>query len=83
MVLEFEVIRACNDADTLIAKKTLEMLFHGDVALKAEDTDIACLLVHNFNSKNHDDIYLTTKTGRYSIREITSHIDHKKRRFFF
>ena len=63
MVLEFEVIRACTDADTLIAKKTLAMLFHGDVELKPEDTDIVCLLVHNFNSKNHNDIYLTTKKG--------------------
>ena len=35
-----EVIRACNDADTLIVKKTLEMSFYGDVELMAEDTDI-------------------------------------------
>ena len=74
-----EVIRACNDADTLIAKKTLEMSFHGDVELKAEDTDIVCLLVHHFNSDHHNDIYLTTKKGTYSIKEISSHLDHKEK----
>ena len=56
--------------------------FHGDVKLKAEDTDIVCLLVHHFNSEHHNKIYLTSKKGTYSIREITSHLDHKKRRYF-
>ena len=73
------MIRACNDADTLIANKTLEMSFHGDVKLKAEDTDIVCLLVNHFDSEHHNDIYLTTKKGTYSVREITSHLDHKEK----
>ena len=55
------------------------MSFHGDVELKAEDTDIVCLLVHHFNSEHHNDIYLTTKKGTYSIKEISSHLDHKEK----
>ena len=55
------------------------MSFHGDVELKAEDTDIVCLLVHHFNSEHHNDIYLTTKKGPYSIRVITRQLDHKEK----
>ena len=57
----------------------MEISFHGDVELKAEDTDIVCLLVHHFNSEHHYDIYLTTKKGPYCIREITRHLDHKEK----
>ena len=45
-------------ADTLIAKKTFEILFHGDIELKAEDTDRVCLLVNSLNSENHNYIFV-------------------------
>ena len=73
------VFRATDDADTMIVSKALNQSLVGDVEVKAEDTDILCLLVHHFNPEYHNNIILTTKWGIFSISEIVRQLDPKER----
>ena len=47
-----EVNVATDDADTMVASKALNLSLNEDFDVKAEDTDILCLLIHHF-SANH------------------------------
>ena len=47
-----EVHVASDNADTMVASKALNLSLNEDVEVKAEDTDILCLLIHHF-SENH------------------------------
>ena len=75
------VDQAVDDADTHIVSRTLNLALNNDVELKAEDTDILCLLIHHFNAEHQNDIIFTTKTGSFSIRGIVNSLD-KKEMFF-
>ena len=43
---------ASDNADTMVASKALNLSLNKDVEVKAEDTDILCLLIHHFR-ENH------------------------------
>ena len=80
-MLIFGVDQAVDDADTHIVSRTLNLALNNDVELKAEDTDILCLLIHHFNAEHQNNIIFTTKTGSFSIRGIVNSLD-KKEMFF-
>ena len=69
-----EVHVATDDADTMVANKTLNLSLNEDVEVKAEDTDILCLLVHHF-TENHNEIVMTTRNGSHSISKIVNALD--------
>ena len=48
--------------------------FTEDVEVKAEDTDILCLLIHHF-TENHNEIVMTTRNGSHSISKIVNALD--------
>ena len=50
------VIKANDDADTLIAREALNLALVNKIEVRAEDTDVLCLLVHHFNPEHHKDI---------------------------
>ena len=47
-----EVHVASDNADTMVASKALNLSLNKDVEVKAEYTDILCLLIHHF-CENH------------------------------
>ena len=47
-----EIHEASDNADTMVAIKALNLSLNEDVEVKAEDTDILCILIHHF-SENH------------------------------
>ena len=57
-------------ADTMIVTTALNIAFQKDVEIKAEDTDILCLLVHHYRADHHHEMYLTTGKGTYPIKGI-------------
>ena len=69
-----EVHVATDDADTMVASKALNLSFNEDVEVKAEDTDILCLLIHHF-TENHNGIVMTTRNGSHSISKIVNALD--------
>ena len=69
-----EVHLATDDADTMVASKALNLSFTEDVEVKAEDTDILCLLIHHF-TENHNEIVMTTRNGSHSISKIVNALD--------
>ena len=69
-----EVHVATDDADTMVASKALNLSFNEDVEVKAEDTDILCLLIHHF-TENHNGIVMTTRNGSNSISKIVNALD--------
>ena len=69
-----EVHVATDDADTMLASKALNLSFNEDVEVKAEDTDILCLLIHHF-TENHNEIVMTTRNGSHSISKIVNALD--------
>ncbi len=58
----------------MVASKALNLSFNEDVEVKAEDTDILCLLIHHF-IENHNEIVLTTRNGSHSISKIVNALD--------
>ena len=58
-------------------RTALDISFTEDVEVKAEDTDILCLLVHHCRIAQHN-MYLTTSKGTYSINEISSKLNKKQ-----
>ena len=69
------VIKANDDADTLIAREALNLAFVNKIEVRAEDTDVLCLLVHHFNPEHHKDIIFSTKSDSYySIQTIAHHL---------
>ena len=69
-----EVHAADDDADTVIVAKALNLSLQGKIEIKAEDTDILCLLVHHFGDHNND-IIINTASGSYSIDKISQALD--------
>ena len=69
-----EVHVATDYADTMVASKALNLSFNEDVKVKAEDTDILCLLIHHF-TENHNEIVMTTRNGSHSISKIVNALD--------
>ena len=63
------VVVAADDADTLIVKQALVEARNGDVEVRAEDTDVLCMIIHHLTLTSND-IHFTTKTGSYSTRSI-------------
>ena len=68
------VIKANDDADTLIAREALNLALVNKIEVRAEDTDVLCLLVHHFNPEHHKDIIFSTKSDSYSIQTIAHHL---------
>ena len=58
----------------MVASKALNLSFTEDVEVKAEDTDILCLLIHHF-TENHNEIVMTTRNGSHSISKIVNALD--------
>ena len=58
----------------MVASKALNLSFNEDVEVKAEDTDILCLLIHHF-TENHNEIVMTTRNGSHSISKIVNALD--------
>ena len=58
----------------MVANKALNipLVIVSNVDVKAEDTDMLCLLVHHFNPERHNNIIIATKWGTFSIHEIVS-----------
>ena len=54
------VIKAKDDADTLIVREALNLALVNKIEVWAEDTDVLCLLVHHFNPEHHKDIIFST-----------------------
>ena len=77
--VRIEVCRARDDADTMVANKALNisLVIVSNVDVKAEDTDMLCLLVHHFNPERHNNIIIATKWGTFSIHEIVNQWDEK------
>ena len=71
------VALAADDADTLIVKQALVEARNGDVEVRAEDTDVLCMIVHHLNLTSND-IHFTTKTGSYSTRSIRNTLPAKE-----
>ena len=65
-----EVHVATDDADTMIVSKALNLSLQSEVEIKAEDTDILCLLIHHDN-----DIVMTTRSDSHSIGNIVNALD--------
>ena len=70
-----EVHLATDDADTMVASKALNLSFTEDVEVKAEDTDILCLLIHHFTENHLNEIVMTTRNGSHSISKIVNALD--------
>ena len=68
-----EVLIADDNADTLIVKTAIR---HGqikDVEVRAEDTDVLCLLIHHcLTAKNK--VFITTSDGAHSINKIRENL---------
>jgi hypothetical protein len=70
----------------MVANKALNMspVIVSYVDVKAEDTDMLCLLVHHFHPERHKNIIIATKWGAFSIHEnMKSSFSEKKRRFSY
>ena len=63
----------------MVANKALNipLVIVSNVDVKAEDTDMLCLLVHHFNPERHNNIIIATKWSSFSIHEIVSQRDEK------
>ena len=71
---------ATDDGNTMVASKALNLSLNEDVEVKAEDTDILCLLIHHF-SENLKEIVMTTKNGLHSVSKIVNYaLDAKLKR---
>lgn len=75
-----EVDVADDDADTMVLAKALNQSLLGKVEVKAEDTDILCLLVHHVwcidVSKQNHEIIMNTSSSSDWIAEIAHALDH-------
>ena len=74
-----EVIRATDNADTLIAREALNISLASDEEVQAEDTDILCLLVHHFSPEHHNEIVVTTRWGSFCIKHNVNQLDPKEK----
>jgi hypothetical protein len=63
----------------MVANKALNrsLVIVSNVDIKAEDTDMLCLLVHFFDPERHKNIIIATKWGTFSIHEIVSQREEK------
>ena len=63
----------------MVANKALNipLVIVSNVDVKAEDTDMLCLLVHHFNPERQKNIIIAIKLGTFSIHEIVSQRDEK------
>ena len=70
-----EVHVATDDADTMIVSKALKLSLQSEVEIKAEDTDILCLLIHHYSPTHNNDIVMTTRSDSHSIGNIVNALD--------
>ena len=66
------VIKANDDADTLIAREALNLALVNKIEVWAEDTDVLCLLVHHFNPEHHKK-NLTRTTSEIFTKDTNIH----------
>ena len=64
-----QVVIGQDDADCLVVVTALRFGMDSMVEVRAEDTDIICLLIHHCASANRE-LYLTTAEGSYKISDI-------------
>ena len=62
----------------MIVSNTLNMSLHSKAEVKAEDTDILCLLVHHFGEQNNDMI-MTTRNKSHVISGIANSLDSSQK----
>ena len=75
---DVSVVISDDDADTLIVSETLDLANIGPVKVRAEDTDVLCMLVYHIRNVTHD-VSFITKTACYSVRAIEQALPEKER----
>ena len=69
------VIKAVDDADTLIVKTAIAISINEPVQVKVEDQDtgVICMLVYHCSSTNND-IYFSSSQGSFSSKQIYNNL---------
>ena len=68
-----------DDADTTIAKESLQYSLLGNVGVVAEDADILIILIHHFDINIHKEIRILTSKGHCSVNEIVNNLTPDKK----
>ena len=73
-----KVIVARDDADTLIVREALRLAAGCKCEVRAEDTDLLCMLIHHSNLTSNDVVFSTGK-GSFSIKGIVGNLADKEK----
>ena len=57
-------VEVAERADTSVASAAIKRVYNDDV-VRAEDTDILCLLVHHYDAAEHRKLYFSTHKGGF------------------
>ena len=68
-----EVLLANDDADTLIVATALRYGLTRNVEVRAEDTDVICLLIHHCTRASYN-LYVSIKFETYDIKRIRENL---------
>ena len=63
-----------DDADTTVAKESLEYSLLSNVGVAAEDESILIILIHHFDTIIQKEITILTSKGHYSVNEIVNNL---------
>ena len=67
------------DADASVTSAAIKRVCNDDVVVRAEDTDILCLLVHHYDAAEHRKLYFSTHQGDFAVHDICNNLDPRQR----